>query len=68
MTRRPEKTAAATRKARQGGGGFLGMEEMAKLAGAAKCEPCGGTGAVLVKSLNDGKRYCLTCWGTGVKP
>ncbi len=32
MTRRPEKTAAATRRARQGGGGFLGMEEMAKLA------------------------------------
>ena len=33
MTRRPEKTAAATRKARQGGGGFLGMEELSKLSG-----------------------------------
>jgi hypothetical protein len=44
MTRRPEKTAAATRKARQGGGGFLGMEEMGMLVGKPeKCAKCDGS-------------------------
>jgi hypothetical protein len=68
MTRRPEKTAAATRRARQGGGGFLGMEEMAKLLDKPACTSCAGRGLVPNRALICGTKVCFDCRGTGVQP